>query len=241
MPKSVIKGLALNYPSNHIVGEHSHNDHQIIHAIKGVMRVKAEGGIWVIPPGRCLWMPMCKKHQIICMGDVQMKTIYIPDDAAYSSKVFLFEISPLMREVLVNLSDIEDHPLLNSLQKILKYELLNAKPNQLYLPRAKDDRINKIGETYLLDPKNEITLSEWAERLSFSHRTLIRKIKTETGMTFREYRRQARILASIGLLFEGQNITNTGLDVGFNTTSSFIQSFKAVTGTTPYKYLKSKT
>ncbi|NRA87855.1 MAG: helix-turn-helix transcriptional regulator [Rhizobiales bacterium] len=109
------------------------------------------------------------------------------------------------------------------------------------MPRVKDDRINKIGETYLLDPQNEITLSEWAERLSFSQRTLIRKIKKETGMTFREYRRQARILASIGLLFEDQNITNTGLDVGFNTTSSFIQSFKTVTGTTPYKYIKSKT
>jgi len=52
-------------------------------------------------------------------------------------------------------------------------------------------------------------------------------------MSFREYRRQARILAALEQLSAGNSVTNTALDVGFESPSAFIQSFKEVMEKTP--------
>ena len=78
----------------------------------------------------------------------------------------------------------------------------------------------------------------WSDRLGLSPRTLIRRIKDETGMSFREFRRQTRILAALEHLSLGESVTNVALDVGFDSPSAFIQAFRSVTGQTPGRYMK---
>ncbi len=77
-----------------------------------------------------------------------------------------------------------------------------------------------------------------SDRVGLSPRTLIRRIKDETGMSFRELRRQARILAALERLSLGESVTNVALDVGFDSPSAFIQAFRSVTGKTPGRYMK---
>jgi AraC-like DNA-binding protein len=87
-------------------------------------------------------------------------------------------------------------------------------------------------------PASDKTLVGWAKELGFSERNLIRRIRDETGMTFRELRRQTRILVAIEKLAEGQSVTNAALDVGFHTPSAFISAFRLVTGKTPRQFVK---
>lgn len=65
-----------------------------------------------------------------------------------------------------------------------------------------------------------------------------RRIRDETGMSFRELRRQARILASLERLALGQAVTCVALDVGFDNPSAFIHAFRAVTGKTPGRFME---
>ena len=95
-----------------------------------------------------------------------------------------------------------------------------------------------MGSTLLEDPADRASLRGWADRLGLSPRTLIRRIKDETGMSFRELRRQARILAALERLSLGESVTNVALDVGFDSPSAFIQAFRSVTGKTPGRYMK---
>ena len=73
--------------------------------------------------------------------------------------------------------------------------------------------------------------------IGLSLRTLIRRIKHETGMSFRELRRQTRILAALERLSLGESVTNFALNVGFDSPSAFIQAFRDVTGKTPGRYM----
>ena len=107
----------------------------------------------------------------------------------------------------------------------------------LHLPRAKDERIARLGVALLEDPADPTSLCGWASRLNLSPRTLIRRIKDETGMSFRELRRQTRILAALERLSLGESVTNVAMDVGYDSPSAFTQAFRTVTGKTPSRYI----
>ena len=239
MPKPsiiTVASFASDYPPGHRIAEHVHPTKQIIYAIEGVMRVEAEQGLWVVPPGRGLWMPERVLHQIYCVGAVKFRTLYLGGaHDAFAEAIEVFDVSDLMREVVIRLTEQVSSSVAEHLTAILIDELSRADSAALFLPTASDVRVSRMGAALLDNPADQSSLEDWANKLGYSPRTLIRRVKTETGMSFREYRRQVRILAALELLSAGNSVTNTALEVGFESTSAFIQSFKAVMGKTPGK------
>jgi len=69
-----------------------------------------------------------------------------------------------------------------------------------------------------------------------SSRTLARLFLAETGLTFRQWQQQARLLESLVRLADGQAVTTVAMEVGYDSTSAFIAMFRRVLGTTPKKY-----
>jgi AraC-like DNA-binding protein/quercetin dioxygenase-like cupin family protein len=232
-----LTGFALTYPSGTHIEPHSHEAHQLIHAISGTMWVSTKKQIWVLPVGRALWIPAQTEHEVRCNGAVKMRTAYLssayPDLPAYLQ---VFSISALAREVLVRLAEEAETELQAPLSHVLLHEIKQADTEDLSLPRPADSRI-AILATYLHShPDTKKTIVEWANELGFSERNLIRRIREETGMTFRELRRQTRVITAIEKLAEGQSVTNVALEVGFETPSAFISAFKTVTGLTPKQF-----
>ena len=90
------------------------------------------------------------------------------------------------------------------------------------------------------NPASKKALGTYAKQLGVSERSLIRMIRSETGMTFRELRRHCRIMVAIEKLSDGDQITRVALEVGFETPSAFSQSFRIVTGETPRQFLKTE-
>ena len=229
-----VKSFASDYPPGHRIVEHMHDTAQIIYALVGVMRVKVDDFLWVVPPGRALWMSAQVLHQIHCIGAVKFRTLYLGGaHAAFPETIQVFVVSDLMREVVIRLTEQVASPVAEHLTAILMDELSRADCASLFLATAKDSRVSRMGAAFLDNPADQSSLQDWANILGYSPRTLIRRVKTETGMSFREYRRQARILAALELLSAGNSVTNTALDVGFESPSAFIQSFKTVMGKTP--------
>jgi AraC-like DNA-binding protein len=87
-----------------------------------------------------------------------------------------------------------------------------------------------------VDPANRRTLAEWASVLRSSERTLARSFKTETGLTFGEWRTQFRLLRAVEGLAQGSDVTSVGFAVGYEGTSAFISAFKRRLGMTPGRY-----
>lgn len=236
--KTAVAGLASSYDAGTYIGEHSHAMHQIAHAISGAMRVHVHDATWFVPPGRALWVPAQISHSISCLHQVEMRTVYLARNHSIAfDEVKVICVSPLMREMLVRLSEGCKARQIPHLKSLLLDEIATMDVEQLRLPIPKDPRIAQIVLHLLESPTIHISLENWAKRLGFSPRNLIRYIRAETGMSLRELRRQTRVMLAIEMLSDGQPVTDIALDVGFETTSAFIHAFRLVTGSTPGKYI----
>jgi AraC-like DNA-binding protein/quercetin dioxygenase-like cupin family protein len=236
--KSGVVGLALAYDAGTNINPHSHSAHQIVHAISGIMRVSVQGSVWFVPPGRALWIPANTTHAFQCIGPVEMRTAYLSEfyPTAHSD-VLLVSVSPLMREVLVRLAEGEKVELKLVLADVLLVEIRQGMLESLSLPIPNDLRIAQLTQHLQNTPSDQSTLKDWAKQLGFSERSLIRHIRTETGMTFRELRRMTRILVALEKLSSGLSVTATAFEVGFETPSAFIHAFRTLIGQTPRQFM----
>ncbi len=241
MPKRDVPnvvGLASSYGAGTQIDAHSHTAHQIVHAISGTMRVTVHDRMWFVPPGRALWVPAQVQHAIQCIGSVEMRTAYLsPACPTAHAQVCVVSVSRLMREVLVRLAEGEQSEITLLLVDVLLSEISQGMIEPLSLPIPDDPRIARMARCFQTHPDDQATLTQWARRLGYSERGLIRHVRTETGMTFRELRRLTRVMVALEYLANGQSVTATAYDVGFETPSAFIHAFRVVMGKTPRQFM----
>jgi AraC-like DNA-binding protein len=107
----------------------------------------------------------------------------------------------------------------------------------LDLPMPRDPRVRRICQALRADPGATSTLDEWARTAGASSRTLARRFARETGLTFADWRQQARLLAAMARLAAGESITTIALDLGYDSPSAFSAMFRRALGTSPSRYL----
>ncbi len=100
---------ATDYPEGHVVDWHVHARGQLVYAVHGVAMVAAQGGQWIVPPTRAIWMPAGVAHRIRCIGVVHMRSIYIRPDAApqLPARAHAVGVSALLRELIQAAMEIE--------------------------------------------------------------------------------------------------------------------------------------
>ncbi len=233
-----IVGLGSAYDAGTHIAPHAHTAHQIAHAISGTMRVTVHDFVWFVPTGRALWIPAMTLHAIDCVGPVDMRTAYLSRAYPLPHKnVRVLSVSPLMREVLIRLAEGHEQRLNILLADLLVHEIGEGKLESLKIPIPSDPRIAKLALHFQTAPDDRTTLKHWAKRLGYSERSLIRSIRAETGMTFRELRRLSRVMVALDKLSAGQSVTETAFDVGFETPSAFIHAFHTLIGETPGQFM----
>src|SRR5262249_41052109 len=80
------------------------------------------------------------------------------------------------------------------------------------------------------------SLAGWARPAAASSRTLARLFRSETGLSFRAWRQQLRLLRALERLADGEAVTSVALDVGFESPSAFVAMFRRALGTPPGRY-----
>lgn len=234
-----VEGLATDYPAGTFIETHVHDAHQIVHASDGVSRIRCQDAVWILPPGRGLWVPAQTAHEVRCVSAVQMRTVYLSGERSeFPLDVSVVTVSPLMREIIVRFSEGASVTAASHLKAILIEEIRAAEVASLRLPTPNDPRIARLLEHFFAQPADAGSLKDWSRRLAMSRRSLIRLVRSQTGMSFRELRRQARVVAALERLALGHSVTSVAYDVGFQSPSAFIVAFKAVTGEPPGQYLR---
>ena len=234
-----VNGFAAEYAHGEHVEPHIHREHQIVHAQSGVMRVSSGAATWIIPPDRALWVPAHTEHEIFCLTAVATRTVYLSGARPGSDlpqRCEVWRVSPLLREVIIRFADEPETPLATHLVPLLIAELDRLDTVPISFSQVHARPLRKIQDTLLMDPADGRTLNQWAAELGIQQRTLMRRLKSETGMTFRQWRRQIRILKAIEALATGSPVTSVAYDVGYGTTSAFIEAFRQHTGRTPARY-----
>jgi AraC-like DNA-binding protein len=234
MPKDFASGFE--------VPPHTHERAQLIYATAGTMRVSTDEGMWMVPPQRALWVPAGVRHSIVMLSDLTMRTLYLREDAAsFMPKACrVVPVSPLLRELIVRATELplqydEDGPAGHVVALVLA-ELRGLQSLPLQLPMPAHPRLRALCQTLLRAPGDPRTLDEWAKMLNASARTLARRFRSETGLSFGAWRQQARVLEAMGRLGGGAPVTQVALDLGYDSVSAFSAMFRRAAGASPSEY-----
>lgn len=221
---------------------HRHFRAQLVHASAGVMTITTPDGIWVTPPHLALWVPSMTEHHVRVYGRLSLKTLYILPRAAphMPDACRVVPVSPLLRELIIHACtfprDYDPHGAHGRVMAVILDQMRELATAPLYLPMPRDPRLAVVCRHLLDDPGDRRTLPELASRAGAVDRTLLRLFLKETGLTFRIWRRQARLLAALRKLAAGEPVMAVAMDLGYESQSAFIAMFKRALGVTPGRY-----
>lgn len=236
--------MEVNYPDGASTGLHAHPRGQLLHAIAGVMIVRSPGGSWVVPPSRALWLERGLEHEVRMIGEVKIRTVFIDDGVVPNlpERTCVVEVSPLLRELIVAAARIPlDYPAGGRDERLLQLlvdELRVSRVLPLHLPLPRDARLARICRTMMYDPADTATAEEWGRRLGVTAKTIHRLFSRETGMSFAQWRQQARLLQALSLIAQGRRMIDVALDCGYASQSAFAAMFRRHFGIAPSAYYR---
>lgn len=235
---------ATDYPADWNIAPHSHNKHQLIYAIQGVMVVHAAMHQWTVPPSRGIWMPCGQEHAIRCIGPLKMRSVFVhPDDTPdLPTETRAVSISPLLSELIqTSIGIAEPYPNNSREARVMNLildELKMLPTLPLHLPQPADPRIASICQSLQQTPGNNATLADRSARLHLDEKTIQRLFQKGTGMTFGQWRQQARLMQALERIAVGEKIIEVAGALGYESPSAFATMFKKQFGVTPSQFFK---
>ncbi len=238
VPRPVV-ALATDLPPAHEIDWHSHPRFQLVYAARGVMTVDTQDATWVVPPQRAVWMPPAVRHRLKAAGAVELRSLYIRPDAAarMPATCEVLEVTPLLRELILRATQLPHEYDVRGPQgrvmRLLLDELASLERLPYHLPMPKTRPLAPICRRLLDAPSDTATLAELGAEPGVSSRTLARHFRRETGMSFAEWRRRARLLRALGWIAEGRPIVEVAIELGYESPSAFSAMFRRELGAPP--------
>ena len=242
-PFLAVRSLATNYAGGYKIHRHQHPWHQLLFASSGAMTVSASEASWMIPTSRAVFIPARCVHAIRMWGAVDMRSLYFapPLTGFEFGACRVVEVSSLLRELILRTVErsaldcrfTPDTLIIRLLEEEIKTSSAAAEDSPLALPMPADSRALAVGRRVLANPSARESVDDLARAHGLARRTLERRFRNETGMSFGMWRQKARLLDSIRLLADGRSVTDTALDCGYSGVSAFIAAFKGTFGYTP--------
>lgn len=234
--------FAHDYLHGDIEPWHSHECAQLLHTLSGVVRVETQRGLWVVPPGRGVWLPAGTQHRLQITGNVAARTLFIDPFARADlpSICQVVQISTLLRELIIVSLTLPESYLAGSRAERI-YELIldeirviSVLPFNLPEPHAAP--MQALCQQIKATPGKPWTTALAAEQLNVSERTLLRHFRQQTGLAYGEWVRRARLMEALCRLAQGQSVLRVALDLGYESHSAFSAMFRRIMGVPPGSY-----
>ncbi|HBR96726.1 MAG TPA: AraC family transcriptional regulator [Gammaproteobacteria bacterium] len=221
---------------------HSHRRGQLLYARCGLMTTDTEQGIWVVPPHRAVWIPSGLAHRVQFLKRTALCNLYLTPEVSthMPPTCSMVAISPLLAALI---REASSYPTLydesgeqGRLVAVLLDQLASLPQAPIHLPTPSDNRLQRIAQAIQAEPNDTRTLGDWARVVGASSRTLSRHFRAETGMTFGQWRQQARLLCALRMLADQRTVGDVADALGYDSQSAFIHMFRKATGKTPARY-----
>ena len=216
-----------------------HERCQLIFAIAGAMTVRTHDGLWTLPPSHALWMPAGIVHEIRTNGPVELRSLFVQRSHArrIREECHVLSVSPLLRELIVRAVDApalyDERGMEGRLMHLILDEVARSPARPLGLRMPSDSRLLRLCERVLSDLSATESIARLGAGVGLSERSVIRLFRKETGLSFRRWHNQARLLKAFELFHAGYNVTRIALDVGYSGPSAFTKMFRRAIGAAP--------
>ncbi len=237
-----IIGYARTQPKGKNNGWHAHDAAQLFHVVKGSIAIDTEDGTFFVPPERAVWLPPRVGHQTRYLTDTELRYIYVQyahtRDLPQTPQVM--QVTALLRALILEFmsyprAETANGPAARIAAVILdQLKMLPVAPLQLPMPQ--DARLRSLCEGVVRCPAHIPSLTEAAERCATSVRSFERRIKAETGLSYRTWCRQVKLFRALELLASGRSVSDVSHKLGYEGPSAFVATFKKAFGVTPGRY-----
>lgn len=218
---------------------HTHASHQFMWGPRGAVAVETDEHNWLVPPTLGLWIPAGVAHAVDGMQAARVYCLYLePQDCPIGfTAPTPVAVSSFLREAIIRLDDPTLSPTERRHTEVAMFDVIRpVEVSSIDLPVPADDRLRAITDALLADPADPRSLADWADGVGASVRTLTRRFGAETGMTFSQWRQQARMRAALGPLASGASVGQVARLIGYSNPSAFVHAFHRTTGQTPGAY-----
>lgn len=219
---------------------HAHPVHQLLWAVRGLLRVGSAQGTWLLPPSLALWVPARTAHTTGSAGGAVLRSPYV-DPACCPhiawSQPTVVAVTPLLHALIDHLVRTDLAPQARSRAELVLLDELRPVPvTSVSVPEPRDPRARAVAAGLRAHPVDGRPLAAWGGQVGASARTLARLFAAETGLGFGQWRERLRMQAAMPYLAEGLPIEAVARRVGYTSASSFTAAFHRVVGMTPRQY-----
>ena len=240
---AVVSGTYVYDGPGLVTGWHSHDLHQLEYAFTGTIQVETDSAHYLLPPQQAAWIPAGLSHRST-LSQVKTVSVFfapslVPDEGG---RARILAAAPVLREMILYgvrwpISRAHSDPGADSFFTTLATLVLEWLDHELplCLPTTKDPLVRAVME-HTNAHLATVTAAEVCRTVGVSERSLRRAFPAATGMTWRQYLFESRLLRSMALLAEPDpSILDVATAVGFEG-SSFARAFARHTGETPSAY-----
>ena len=230
-------------PAQSVYPPHGHAWGEFIYAFNGVMEINIDQVNYIIPPPYGMWLPPHQQHSGLNRTHVSHGTLYVHESLCdhLPKQAGILLTVPLVSALLLHLKNHQnsDHnPEHLRMLHVLLDQLHHAILVGSYLPSTEHPVLIKV-LNYLHDhPEDNSTLADLAAQVNVTERTLSRYSQTELSMSLSEWRQRLKIMKSMSMLNQGKTVENIALDLGYASSSAFINMFKRWMDVTPDQFRK---
>ncbi|MCW8929043.1 MAG: helix-turn-helix transcriptional regulator [Gammaproteobacteria bacterium] len=221
---------------------HSHNWNQFVYATSGTLAVTVARARYVITPEQAIWVPTGVNHSVAALNGVEFRNLYVLDspDLMMPSDCTVFSVTPLLRELIIELENItgqtKNKSYVDLLDNLILEQLRRSPKMNFHLPWPQSLMLQTICNSLYANPADKRSVDDWGRELGASARTLTRRFENEMGITIREWRFRLRLSLAMEWLCSGRNITEIALDLGYSSTSAFTYMFRKEMGCPPSEW-----
>jgi AraC-like DNA-binding protein len=227
-----------------VTGWHTHDLHQIEYAFQGVVEVETEAAHYLLPPQQAVWIPAGLAHRTTLKRVRTVSVFFDPEMVpSVDGRARILAAAPVIREMIVYgvrwpinrpASDPVADAFFEALAQLTHDWLDHETP--LCLPTSTDPVVAAV-MAHTNAHLDEVTARHVCRAVGVSERTLRRAFSAATGMTWRQYLLESRLLRAMALLAEtGPTVLDVATSVGFDSVSAFTRAFGRYTGETPTAY-----
>ena len=228
---------------------HHHARDQLLHAAKGIMRLRTEQQAWIVPRDSAVYIPAGTLHAVSMHGEVEMRTLYMdtsymdtPGGHAPPRAFCVVAVSNLLRELILALGeepmDYDPHDPNGRgglIARMIGLEISRARELTLNVPLPKDARLQRLCAALLADLSDRRSLDAWSDVAGASARTLARLFSQDLGMSFNRWRQRIRFHSALEALSRGEAIAGVAQRHGYRSASAFSAAFGKEMGLPPSK------
>jgi AraC-like DNA-binding protein len=236
--------LLLSYRNGEEIVDTRRVKAQAFIVLTGALAIEAGDERWLVPKGYTAWIPPHYPLRELYYGSVDLVGLYLAPlhcSGPMSAPAVLRTssmLAVLLRRLATEPLRQETKARRQRMFAVLLDELAAADRQSLTLPSPRDPRLLGIVRALMDQPGDRRNTEELARDFALSRRTLARLFREETAITFETWRLRRRVIAAIELLASGKSVTHVSSDLGYDSLSAFIRTFRKLMGMSPGAWLK---